>query len=260
MNTVGHIPHEISGVGSLRVMSDTPKRLEAIDAQLAELYDLMPFGSYCIDLTGIILNINSAALALFGQSRAELVGKVIPSACFTPKSFEQLSQMTAPGNGDFDDCRLSVYGRDGAIHYVLFSGRSVGDVTGATNSRRIVITGIPESRHTTVRSAKAVDVLCKFIASKGPPHMTLEQMATLTGLTSRALAFAFRRQFDCTPIEWQRNHFLDLAHQCLEADNVTASVKTVARKFGFVSSSSFSKFYLKRFGCKPSETEYALSI
>lgn len=258
MSTNGSMARKGSRVGSPRFVPYTRQQLEALDAQIDALYELLPFGSYCTSSDGTVLSINDAALALLGQERKNVVGKVHSHECFTSESQEQLALLSASGVDNFDDCRLSLLGKDGAIHHVLLSGRSVGEVGGATRSRRFVIKDITESGQATVlRSARAVDILCRHIAINCPPQLTSDQMAALTGLTSRALSYAFRLRFGCTHMEWQRNHFLDVAHQYLTKEDDSASIKSVVRRFGFASSAAFSKFYKRRFGHKPREAGYA---
>ena len=101
------------------------------------------------------------------------------------------------------------------------------------------------------RSSRAVDVVCDHILSSKDRLLTSSEMEKLTGLTRRALSYAFKERFNCTPQEWQRNHRLDLAHNHLNQDGVTDTVKVVARRFGFVSAQSFARFYRERFGHMP---------
>ena len=102
-------------------------------------------------------------------------------------------------------------------------------------------------------STKGVDAICRHIVDHGPPHLTSSEMAALAGLTARALNYAFRERFGCSPMEWQRTHFLELAHQHLVENNINSSVKTMSRQFGFASAAAFSRFYKRRFGHNPSK-------
>lgn len=76
----------------------------------------------------------------------------------------------------------------------------------------------------------------------------------LTGLTGRALNYAFNSRFGCSPQEWQRNYLLDEARRRLLETSQTQSVKSIAFELGFASSSSLASFYRKRFGELPSDT------
>jgi AraC-like DNA-binding protein len=104
------------------------------------------------------------------------------------------------------------------------------------------------------RSTKALDVVCDYITSHTDKVLTSTEMEQMTGMTSRALYGAFIERFNSSPQEWKRNVHLDHARVEMMNPHSLASVKTIARQFGFVSSQSFSKFYQRRFGELPSET------
>lgn len=240
--------------GSPEYMTDAHQRLEALNAEVEQLYELMPFGSYLTDSDGTILSINSAAIALFGRDRQELVGKPIPIDFLNSGDSGQVMPALDPYEGSFDDCRLSLDGGNGTACHVFVSGRQLGDFAGAARPHRFCVVKVAgTSQKAERRSARGVDVVCRQITARGPPHLTASKMAALTGLTTRALHYAFRRRFGCTPVEWQRAHFLDLAHAYLTSDHVNAPVKAVARRFGFASTASFARFYKRRFGRNPSD-------
>ena len=105
------------------------------------------------------------------------------------------------------------------------------------------------------RSTRAVDLICDHIRGSIGSPMSITQMEKLTGLTGRALNYAFRARFDCSPQEWQRNFLLDHARRLLKGTDYTGSVKSLAFQLGFSSLSSFAAFYRQRFGERPSETQ-----
>lgn len=102
------------------------------------------------------------------------------------------------------------------------------------------------------RSVRAVDRICDRIRSTVGKPMSISEMEKLTGLTGRALNYAFRARFDCSPQEWQRNFLLDQARQMLKGANYTGSVKALSYELGFSSPSSFAAHYRQRFGERPS--------
>jgi len=104
------------------------------------------------------------------------------------------------------------------------------------------------------RSTKALDILCDYITSNTGKVLTSTEMERMTGMTSRSLFSAFTERFNCSPQEWQRNVHLDHARAELVNPHNLATVKTIARQFGFLSSQSFSTFYQRRFGELPNET------
>ena len=102
------------------------------------------------------------------------------------------------------------------------------------------------------RSVRAVELICDRIRSTIGKPMSISEMEELTGLTGRALNYAFRARFDCSPQEWQRNFLLDHARQMLTGSHFTGSVKTLSYELGFSSPSSFAAHYRQRFGELPS--------
>lgn len=104
------------------------------------------------------------------------------------------------------------------------------------------------------RSVRAVDLICDHVRSRIGRPMSMSEMEDLTGLSGRALNYAFRARFDCSPQEWQRNFLLDHARLLLRDTNYTGSVKAMAYELGFSSASSFAAFYRQRFGERPSQT------
>lgn len=103
------------------------------------------------------------------------------------------------------------------------------------------------------RSWKAVTIVCEYIASNTSRLATLTEMERMSGMTSRSLNNAFNERFGLSPQAWQRNYRLDQARKEIQKSD-TASVKAIARQFGFISPSSFSSFYKRRFGELPSQT------
>ena len=104
------------------------------------------------------------------------------------------------------------------------------------------------------RSTRAVDLICDRVRNTIGSPMSISDMEEMTGLTGRALNYAFRARFDCSPQEWQRNFLLDHARRLLRGADYTGSVKALAYDLGFASPSSFTAFYRQRFGERPSET------
>lgn len=104
------------------------------------------------------------------------------------------------------------------------------------------------------RSIKAVDLICDHIRGSIGAPLSIPQMEGLTGLTGRALNYAFQARFGCSPQEWQRGFLLDHARPILMDPDYTGSVKALAYELGFASPSSFAAFYRQRFGELPSET------
>lgn len=240
-------------MGTLEYARETNQRLEALNAQVEALYELMPFGTYLTGSGGKILSMNSAALTLFDRDRNDLVGKVVPHDCFNSTNADQLARLLDHYDYDFDDYKIELSCGNGITRHVLISGRQQSELSGVPKPYRFfMVECIRNSHPSGHRSAKGVDVICRHIVSHAPPHLTSSEMVALTGLTARALNYAFRQRFGCSPMEWQQMHFLELARQYLVESDASASVKSVARRFGFASAAAFSRFYKRRFGHNPS--------
>lgn len=106
----------------------------------------------------------------------------------------------------------------------------------------------------STRSARAVINICDHIRDHVGTPLTIPKMEALTGMTGRALNYAFHSRFNCSPQEWQRNYLLDAARERLLSKSDTRSVKSIAFDHGFSSSSSFTAHYKKRFGELPRDT------
>ena len=176
-----------SGLGSTLPVSELLNRLVALEAQVDALYELMPFGSYRTDADGTILSINDVALAWLSREREELVGKAIPDDWLTPESLERFkSQLIAAGDKDFNDCRLSLVGRNGVIRHVVLSEQLIGGAVGAAKSRRFVLMDVTESWRTIERqriAALAFDTLVGICVTDGDGNVLQVNKAftTLTG-------------------------------------------------------------------------------
>ena len=104
------------------------------------------------------------------------------------------------------------------------------------------------------RKEAALDLLCQRIVSQVGKPMTSTEMEELSGVSGRALRYAFQGRFGCSPQEWQRNVYLDHARDRLLADDGSIVIKTLAHDLGFSSAQSFAAFYRRRFGELPNET------
>lgn len=104
------------------------------------------------------------------------------------------------------------------------------------------------------RSGIAVDMICDYISHNVGSPLTMGKMERMAGLTGRALNYAFRQRFGCSPQEWQRSFLLDEARKRLLAANDPIAIKGLAYDLGFSSASSFATHYTRRFRERPSET------
>jgi AraC-like DNA-binding protein len=91
--------------------------------------------------------------------------------------------------------------------------------------------------------------------------ITLEELCTLTGASSRSLQQGFARHTGSSPMTWLRELRLDHVRAQLQASagdgaslGATVKVADVAARYGFFHLGHFAAHYRRRFGELPSET------
>jgi AraC-like DNA-binding protein len=96
----------------------------------------------------------------------------------------------------------------------------------------------------------------EFIETHASQPLTLSQIAAASGVTARALQYAFRRHYGTTPTGYLRQVRLDRAHQELRTADPAAglTVQAVARRWGWSDSSKFTVAYQQQYGQVPSRT------
>lgn len=96
----------------------------------------------------------------------------------------------------------------------------------------------------------------EFIETHPDQPLTLSEIATASGVTARALQYAFRRHYGTTPTGYLRKVRLDRAHQELRTADPAAglTVQEVARRWGWSDSSKFTAAYQQQYGQVPSRT------
>ena len=104
-------------------------------------------------------------------------------------------------------------------------------------------------------------------SSSGFPHgdlvdwvlAHLDQPISLTDLeqrscySRRSLQYTFKQQYGCGPMQWLRQQRLEKAMRLLQESGGQLSLIQVAQSCGYISQSSFSRDFLKRFGQRPSK-------
>lgn len=84
--------------------------------------------------------------------------------------------------------------------------------------------------------------------------LSVDTLATLAGVSPRAVQFAFRRYHQCTPTEFIRRARLNRIRQELLVRGEAATVTEVAMRFGFFHLGHFANAYRLEFGEGPAET------
>lgn len=99
-----------------------------------------------------------------------------------------------------------------------------------------------------------LDVVCDLVRSAHERAFTLTEMEGLSGLSARALQYAFKARFGCSPMEWQRRERIQLARYRLVYAPPGQTITELAYAMGFASSAAFAAQYKRYFGETPSET------
>lgn len=111
-------------------------------------------------------------------------------------------------------------------------------------------------QHTPVaaRAHRAVGQLCEHLQGRLTERFTLTDMERFTGLSARALQYAFMQRFGCSPMQWLRGARLDHARRLVRDASGNLSITQLALEMGFSKPSEFSRQYRLRFGELPTDT------
>lgn len=102
--------------------------------------------------------------------------------------------------------------------------------------------------------ASTLDLVCDAARNASSRALSLTEMESISGLSARALQYAFQKRFGQSPTQWQQNERLHLARDRLMKNKIDASITDLALELGFSSHSRFSAFYRRKFGETPSAT------
>jgi len=113
--------------------------------------------------------------------------------------------------------------------------------------------GAPDDAPPTA-TRTTVSRIADLMSTSPELHYGSELLAELSGTTPRAVQQGFRRQFGVTPHEFLRIVRLERVRSELTDPTASASIATIARRWGFAHIGRFSADYAHRFGELPSET------
>lgn len=108
--------------------------------------------------------------------------------------------------------------------------------------------------HLQQASSSRIDAVCDLVRSSTERPLTLSEMEMASGLSARALQYAFKTRFGCSPMAWQRGERMLKAQQLLLASPPSQTITTLAHDMGFSSASAFSTLYKRHFGETPRQT------
>lgn len=97
-----------------------------------------------------------------------------------------------------------------------------------------------------------VMALCDRIDAALPATLRLSDLENMSGFSTRALQYAFRRYLGCSPAEWIRDRRLARVHTRLMTPHPDDTVTSVALAEGFFHLGDFSRRFSQRYGLPPS--------
>jgi AraC-like DNA-binding protein len=86
--------------------------------------------------------------------------------------------------------------------------------------------------------------------------ISVETLARVAGVSTRAVQLMFRRHRDCTPLEFVRRARLREARRMILLGGPDASVTRIALELGFLHLGHFARAYRQLFGERPSDTRH----
>ena len=99
-----------------------------------------------------------------------------------------------------------------------------------------------------------INRLCQYIRANLTQPISLTEMETMTGLSTRKLQYAFTKQVGMGPKEWAIKQRLHGARSALLDSFESFTLDPIAYQFCFLSLSDFSRHYQKEFGERPEQT------
>lgn len=94
-----------------------------------------------------------------------------------------------------------------------------------------------------------------FIDDNAHTDVSIVDIARHVNMTPRGVQYMFRRELDCTPMEYTRRVRLGHAHRELTAASAdTSTVAQIATRWGFAHKGRFARSYRQAYGRSPHET------
>lgn len=112
-----------------------------------------------------------------------------------------------------------------------------------------------ESAHPPLEDPAArrvLDPLLEWIRAHLDHPLPLSELERRSGYSRRSLQLLFRKHLGCSPIEWVRHQRLESIHRRLLRPQAGDTVSDLAMQYGFISPSSFTREFRRRFGVAPS--------
>ncbi len=98
-----------------------------------------------------------------------------------------------------------------------------------------------------------VRLACEYIDDNLTGTITLTDLEALTGLSRRSLQYAFRAEFDCTPMQWVAQRRLEAVRKQILGARHGDTLTTIAGEY-FANLGEFARMYRQQYGELPSAT------
>jgi transcriptional regulator GlxA family with amidase domain len=113
--------------------------------------------------------------------------------------------------------------------------------------------GSPPSPSLASSSAFPHRDLVDWVMANLDQPISLTDMEQRSCYSRRSLQYTFKQHYGCGPMQWLRQQRLEKAMRLLQESGGQLGLSQVAQSCGYVSQSSFSRDFLKRFGQRPSK-------
>ncbi|MCE2838530.1 MAG: AraC family transcriptional regulator, partial [Cyanobium sp. 49614_E6] len=113
--------------------------------------------------------------------------------------------------------------------------------------------GSPPSPSLASSSAFPHRDLVDWVMANLDQPISLTDMEQRSCYSRRSLQYTFKQHYGCGPMQWLRQQRLEKAMRLLQESGGQLGLSQVAQSCGYISQSSFSRDFLKRFGQRPSK-------
>lgn len=188
-----------------------------------------------------------AALDLFECDHD--LGAVLDAVCFEPQlhGFGRFSERVLQFASDLDG------GPDEIVDLVEFR-RAKEQLLRLRVAQLLARAAVPERRRRTGSSSLALARAVEYIRAHADRTFDPASMAYEAGLSIRSLQLLFRREFDCTIVQFVLRQRLANARDRLGRGDPDTTVGAIARACGFHHLGEFSRAYKDAFGELPRQT------
>ncbi len=126
------------------------RRMEALNAELEDLYNLAPCGYHSVDADGLIVRMNDTWLAWLGYAREEVVGKKRHPDLMTPESAERFRSEAFPlfkKQGWLKEVEFEYVRKDGSTFPGSLQTSTIYDANGRYLMSRTTVFDISARKH-----------------------------------------------------------------------------------------------------------------